>query len=209
MVSGKIQFLIKQISTIFLLIWSLNATAGNDDAVAIIEELHSTLIEVMKNGDSLEFQGRYDQLAPIIQSRFDTPLIAQVILSRYWKELNEEQQKNFIQLFNKLSISTYAARFNSYSGETFKTLGVEELKKGRLLVKTEFIKSDDKPVKFDYMVHQIEGNWYIISVIANGINDVALKRAEYATIISDRGFDSLLVDLETKIQELGNPPADN
>ena len=194
----------KHLLAIFLLIWPIHSFAENTGAVTVVEEFHKTLIDVMKNAEKLGFQGRYDILAPVIESKFDTPLIAQVILSRYWSELNEEQQKQFIQLFNRLSISTYASRFNSYANESFKTSGTEELKKGRLLIKTEFIKTDDKPVKFDYMVHQNGENWYIISVIANGVNDVALKRAEYAAIINDRGFNSLVSELEAKINELSS-----
>ena len=189
---------------ILLFIWPLYSFADNQAAVSIVEEFHNMLIDVMKNSSELGFQGRYDKLAPAIESKFDTPLIAQVILSRYWKELNEEQQQQFITLFNRLSTSTYAARFDSYSGQAFKTTGVEELKKGRLLIKTEFLNSDGEIVKFDYMVHAKEGKWYIISVIANGVNDIALKRAEYPAIIQEKGFDSLVSELETKISELGN-----
>ena len=198
---------IYKILAIFLLIWPLYSVAADEAAIKAVEEFHSSLIDVMKNADKLGFQGRYDKLAPVIESKFDTQLIAQVILSRYWKVLNDTQQKQFIDLFNRLSISTYASRFDSYSGESFKTLGVQDLKKGRLLVQTEFIQSDDKPVKFDYMVHEKDGNWYIISVIADGVNDVALKRAEYATIINDKGFDSLVSELETKISDLTNSTA--
>ena len=189
-------------SFILILIWPLHAVADNTEAVRLVEDFHAVLLDVMKNSDKLNFQDRYDKLAPVIKAKFDTPLISQVIISRYWNELNEVKQQQFVDLFNRLSISTYASRFNSYSNESFITLGVEELKKGRLLIKTELQKPNENPVKFDYMVHQKDGNWYIISVIANGVNDVALKRAEYATIINDRGFDNLVSELETKISEL-------
>lgn len=196
---------IQHILGIVLLVYSTSPLADDTAAVAVIEKFHANLINIMQNADKLQFQGRYDTLAPVLESSFDTPLISQVILSRYWSELNEEQQKQFVDLFNRLSISTYASRFDSYSGETFKTTSVEELKKGRLLIKTEMTRQNDKPVKFDYLVHQNAGNWYIISVIADGINDLSLKRAEYAAIISDKGFDNLVNEIENKIKEMGGP----
>ena len=193
--------------SLLVLLLCLSATAGADDTVAaattMVEEFHSTLLDVMQHADTLGFQGRYEKLDPVIRKKFDTPFICKVILSRYWGELSDKQQQQFIQLFNRLSISTYASRFDSYSGESFRTVGTEELKKGRLLIRTELVKKNDNPVKFEYLVHQKEGNWYIISVIADGVNDLSLKRAEYATIINDRGFDSLLSEIEKKIVELG------
>jgi len=196
---------IQHIFGIVLLVYSTCPLADDTAAVAVIEQFHASLINIMQNAESLQFQGRYDTLAPVLESSFDTPLISQVILSRYWSELNEEQQKQFVDLFNRLSISTYASRFDSDSGNSFKTTSVEELKKGRLLIKTELIRQNDKPVKFDYLVHQKAGKWYIISVIADGVNDLSLKRAEYQAIINDKGFDSLISEIENKIKELGGP----
>lgn len=176
--------------------------AAHPDAVDVVEELHSALLNVMKNADTLGYQGRYDRLHPVISSLFDTPLICKVILSRYWEDLDEQQKSGFIDLFNELSTSTYASRFNSYGGEEFRPLGVQELRKGRLLIKTELIRPDDQPVKLDYLVHQDNGKWLIISVIADGVNDLSLKRAEYAVVIKDKGYDGLLEDIKSKIRDM-------
>lgn len=181
---------------------SAQAAGTGSEAVAIVEKLHNTLLETMKNGNKLGFKGRYDLIAPVVESSFDTSLIAQVVLSRYWKELSPEQQGRFVVLFNRLSASTYASRFDNFSGESFRTLGVEEMKKERLLVKTELSRQNETPVKLEYLVQQNAGKWYIISVIADGVNDLALKRAEYATVINDKGFDNLVGEIEKKIHEL-------
>lgn len=185
-----------------LLLFPQQSLANEAGAVATVEKLHNKLLHVMQNGDSLGFQGRYDALEPVIESGFDTPLICRVILSRYWGELSEEKQQDFIDLFNRLSTATYASRFDSFSGESFRTLGVDTLKKGRLLVKTELVRPDDDNVKLEYIVQENAGSWYIISVIADGVNDLALKRAEYAAIITDRGFDSLVGEIQSKIHKL-------
>jgi phospholipid transport system substrate-binding protein len=199
---------IRLLVMLLFLVSVIHADDGNTVATGIVEDFHAILLDVMQNADTLGFKGRYDKLAPAIQTKFDTALISKVILSRYWNEMSDQQQEQFIQLFNRLSISTYASRFDSYSGESFRTLGTEELKKGRLLIRTELVKNNEKPVKFEYLVHQKDGNWYIISVIADGVNDLSLKRAEYATIINDRGFDSLVSEIQKKIVELGGSDSD-
>ena len=196
---------LKLLAGLILLLSSAVAPAADAGAVSVVEKLHATLLEAMKNADKLGFKGRYDIIAPVVESSFDTPLIAQVVLSRYWKELSPEQQKQFVVLFNRLSASTYASRFDNFSDESFRTLGVEEMKKERLLVKTELVKKNDTPVKLEYLVQQNAGKWYIISVIADGVNDLALKRAEYATIINDKGFDHLVTEIEKKLHELETP----
>ena len=70
------------------------------------------------------------------------------------------------------------------------------------MVKTEFLRTDDEPVSFNYIVQRENNKWKIISIIANGINDLSLKRADYSAVIQDKGYAVLLTDLEEKIRLL-------
>ena len=177
---------------------------AQDAAIEIVEQLHMNLLEVMQAGDSLSFAERYAKLEPTITASFDTPAIAKVILSRYWKDLTQEQQENFIDLFNRQSIATYASRFNSFSGEIFEIKTVEQLKKGRLLVRSEIQSANGSSVSLDYLTHRNISKWYIISVIAGGVNDLSLKRAEYSAIIKEDGYEDLVKDIEKKVEEMKN-----
>ena len=78
------------------------------------------------------------------------------------------------------------------------------MKKGRILVKTELISPGDESVNLDYIMQINNGQWYIISVIANGVNDLSLKRAEYGNVIKDKGFSGLVSDIEDKIKMYEN-----
>ena len=170
---------------------------------AIISQLHETLLSVMQKAGELDYASRYRVLEPIITTGFDTPLIVKVILSRYWTELTPQQQSDFVALFRRLSVATYASRFNGYDRESFSELSREALNRGRLLIRTELTRPDKKPVRLDYLMHKADdGQWRIISVIANGVNDLSLKRAEYAVVIKERGFDALVADIERKIKEM-------
>ena len=194
---------------LFLLAISFSPDCRADEtagAVVVVETLHETLLNVMKNADKQDFNDRYTVLEPVITGNFDIPLIAKVVISRHWEQLDDRQKTDFISQFNKLSISTYASRFNSYAGESFHTLATEILKKGRVLVKTEIASPDDEPVRLDYLMHNTGERWYIISVTADGINDLSLKRAEYASVIKENGFDALVAKINEKIQTMEKPP---
>jgi phospholipid transport system substrate-binding protein len=180
-----------------------DTTADSDPAAAIVEELHTALLGMMQNASTLGYAGRYAQIEPIVVQRFDTPLIVKVILSRNWDGIGETERAEFIRLFERLSAATYASRFDSYKGQKFVETGRENLKAGRVLIKTELRRPDDTPVKLDYLIHRNgAGEWRIISVIANGVNDLSLKRAEYAAVIKERGFPGLIEDLQKKIDDM-------
>lgn len=175
-----------------------------NDAIEVVEQLHTVLLRVMQAAGSMEFSERYSILEPVITESFDTPVITKVILSRYWKGLTPQQQENFIHLFNQQTIATYASRFDSFNDDVFTTIKVVQLKKGRILVRTEIQSSGESPVKLDYLMHKKNEQWHIISVIADGVNDLSLKRAEYSTVIKNNGYDYLVTNIEKKIVEMEN-----
>lgn len=201
----KLKHLLKTTIFISLTFFSCMIWAEIEQEQAIhapVEKLHASLLSIMESSGTKSFQERYDVMEEIVVKHFNSPLIAKVILSRHWKTLEEQSQSDFIDLFNRLTISTYVDRFDSFSGESFKNLSIEQMKENRFMVKTEFVRTNDEPVSFNYIVQNDVGEWKIISVIANGINDLSLKRADYSAIIKESSFDALIASLKLKISNL-------
>jgi phospholipid transport system substrate-binding protein len=178
-----------------------NASAGDQVAAEVVEKLHSTLLTVMKDGDKIGYQGRYDQLTPVIKSNFDMPFISKAVLGKYWESFDNEQRSRFVEAFTRLSIATYAANFDSYSGEHFKMTPEEEVDGGRILVQSQLIKADGGQVQLDYLLHRTGSQWRIVNIIAEGVSDLALKRADYSAFLKSKGFEALLKKLNDKINQ--------
>ena len=54
----------------------------------------------------------------------------------------------------------------------------------------------------NYLLRQTNGQWRIMNVVAQGVSDLSLKRADYTAVIKTEGFDSLINRLEKKIAEM-------
>ena len=179
-----------------------SAATENETADAVVDRLHSTLLDVMRTGEKLGYDGRLDHLAPVIHSSFDFQTIARIVIGRHWKQLSEQQKANFLDVFSQLSTATYAARFDTFNGESFRLVGTEPQKRDHVLVKTELLKNDGKTIALSYRVRPTDdGHWLIINVIAEGVSDLSLKRSDYSAVIRDRGFDELLTRLKNKISD--------
>ena len=197
---SKVGFGPFKLATIFIILFVIvSPVAASDSATQVIENLHAELLAVMKQANELGYEGRYQRLDPIVTSSYDLPFIAKFVVGRHWNDLSGGQKSEFVKTFTKLSIATYAANFNGYSGETFKTISNEELRKGRLLVKSVLIKADGGEVTLDYILHQRENRWRIINAIAQGVSDLSLKRADYSSYLKSNGFDALIAKLNDKI----------
>ena len=176
-------------------------SAASPPAVDVVESLHSELLAVMNDGQKIGFKGRFDQLTPVITASFDLPFIAKTAMGRHWDTLDPRQKSRFVEAFRRLSIATYAANFDCYSGERFKVVSKKELDHGQFQVRSQLIKSDGGEVSLDYILRPVDRQWRIINVIANGVSDLALKRADYTQFLKTNGFDALLGKLNEKIAQ--------
>ena len=181
---------------------ALTATADPSRPAATVERLHAALIEVMKNADTLGFEGRRQSLEPVLIESFDLGYISEIVLGREWDGLSEQDRARMIDTFTRLTVATYAARFDGYSGESFRTAEEKAMNRGRVLVRTELVRTDDEPVQLDYVLQQQEGSWRIVNVVAEGVSDLSLKRADYGSVIKREGFRPLIDKLESQIVEL-------
>jgi phospholipid transport system substrate-binding protein len=183
-------------------------SAATHPAIEVVENLHTNLLSAMKDGDTVGYKGRYERLSPVIRSSFDLASIARVAVGRYWESFNDEQRAKFVETFTKLSIATYARNFDAYSGERFKVISEKEQGDSQILVRTELTKSDGEKVQLDYILHRVNNQWRIINVIADGVSDLALKRADYSSFLKNKGFEALLSRLNEKIAQYSNKSTD-
>lgn len=176
------------------------AMAAEISAKQVVEEFQDTLIDVMKRGKELGFQGRYDQLDAAVRKSHDLPKIARIVVGKQWEELTSEQQAKLEVVFSQLSISAYAHNFKEYAGESFGFVSEEETGRGGVVVHTNLKIPGEKDVKFDYMMKKKDDSWQIINIIADGVSDLALKRSDYTSVLSREGFDALIAKINEKIE---------
>jgi phospholipid transport system substrate-binding protein len=203
---------------LFLVLWLLQPAVGSpalteagnapSEAEQVVDTLHGALLAAMQEGARLGFKGRYEALEPVIRSTFDLPLVARITVGRYWDDFTDGQKTAMVERFSKLSVSTYASRFDNFSGESFKLVSEKPLKEGQVLVKSTLKKSNGETVRLDYVLLHADGHWRIINVIADGVSDISLKRGQYTSIIRRKGFDALIVKINEKIEGYENGQSD-
>ena len=196
--------LLRRLPYALALLWlSCAAGAGELDAPSrTVAEFHGKLLGVMQRSGDLGYQGRYRELEPVINGCFDIPLITDIILGRYRDRLDEAQKAEFVSLFSRFSTAVYASRFDGYDGEQFVETSRDTARRGRALIRTELRRTAGDTVSLDYLLHEKQGKWYIISVSADGVNDLSLKRAEYAAVIKEKGYNGLITEILSKIDAM-------
>jgi phospholipid transport system substrate-binding protein len=182
---------------------TLAADVATDSPAATISTLQTGLVEVASKSSSTTVDERYRALEPLIVATHNLPYIAEFALRRQWPSLSEPDRQRFIAAFQRLSVMTYAARFGNVAGDAFRALEVGEPDaNGRVQVITGIARASQPDVSFEYLLQKDETGWRIINVVADGVSDLALKRAEYQRVFSAGGLEGLLIELEAQTERL-------
>ncbi len=162
----------------------------------MVERLQSALLQAMRMPD---YEARYQWLEPVIEQTHDLDRIARAALGRtLWRRLSEAQRDRYLDLFRRVSISTYAREFSGHDGERFEIVSLQPMRGKDALVRTRLLRPHGTAVQLDYHLKKRNDRWSIVNVLSDGVSDLALKRDEYGTIVRDRGIDALLSELEAQ-----------
>jgi phospholipid transport system substrate-binding protein len=169
--------------------------------VEVVAALHAGIVAAAAD-PARGVAERYAQLEPVVGRTHDLPYIAELSIRRYWAGLTDEQRQRFVAAFGRLSGMTYAARFGTVTPDTFAILGSEDAGNGRVQVHAAIKRSSAPDVSMDYMLHETDGGWKIINILADQVSDLALKRAEYHRLLSGGSIEDLIAELESQAADL-------
>ena len=173
-------------------------------AVPVVEALHASMLDTMKNSESLGYSGRFEKLDAALGHSFDLAFMAQKAVGRNWKKFSPEEQTHWRTSFERLTAANYAGRFTGFSGQSFETLGVEPSSHDTLIVRTQLHNPDEgEIIVLNYRLRETPAGWRIIDVYLNGtVSELALRRSEYSSLIKRDGFQSLVDSVDRRVAEL-------
>lgn len=177
------------------------ADEAGDAARVVVDSLHNQLFEVASDA-TLSFDERFDKLTPVVAASYDFDYISRFVLRRSWSGLAPAQREEFVSAFQRLSVANYANRFADIDEESLVITEITPATAERVQVDAR-LQSDELDLILSYTLRGgDENSWAIVNLIADGVSDLALRRAEYSRVLKDKGFDGLLNHIEGQISKL-------
>ncbi len=179
------------------------AKAVGESASQRVDQLHETILRVMIDAKKLGYDGRYRELAPAVARSYNLHLITRLSIGRYWKNLQPEEREWLIDAVSRLTIATYAARFNGYSGQSFQVISEELADPNAAVVRSRLNRPDDTPIALDYVLRNSSNGWQIVDVFLDGkYSELARRRSEYTGVIGQSSAAALIQVIDQKIAYL-------
>ncbi len=173
------------------------------------EAVRSSINEVVRILEDKELkkperaQERRHKLEEVIGKRFSYEEMAKRALGAPWRELNEAERKEFVELFQRLLSKSYAGKIEGYSGEQVQYLN-ERHADEYAEVRTKIV-SGKVEIPLDYRLLQIAGDWRVYDVVVDGVSLVNNYRGQFTKIIRESSYKGLIEQLRKKSEQITSP----
>jgi phospholipid transport system substrate-binding protein len=168
------------------------------------QAFYGALLDTMKQGKALGFDGRVKKLEPVIARAYDMDVMTRLAVGSAWTGFDEATRRSVTDAFYRYTVATYANRFSSFDGERFEVGGVKAVAGQRQIVETRLVPVGDDPIALNYlMAADAAGIPRIIDVFLNGtISQIATTRSEFTAVLREGGAAGLIALLGKRVSEL-------
>jgi len=196
--------------TLFMLVclFGANSTFAQSDPQQTLQASLDELVSEFSARRS-EFEGDKNKLYAFaeraIDDNWDFAKMAQLVLGKNWRRIDDDQKVRFTEAFKSLMVRTYSTTMFKYTGKEALELEAPIYKgqtNNRAVVNAKGDLGDgSEPIPMAFSMFLAgDGAWRIYNISAAGISLVTTYRSSYGQIIAAKGIDSLIDSINAKTQ---------
>ena len=196
-----IKLKIFSVITFFLIINNVLASSFSAEK-DFVSNFADSAINILSDNEILEGE-KNSKFTDLVMSAIDLNLISKFVLSKTWKNANDEQKKRYIQAFKDYFINSYANKLDQYSGEQVEVVDAEEA--GKYVIVNSFIYregTDTLKINLKWRLLNRDGEIKIIDLNIEGISLIIAQREEFQSFLANNEGD--LEKLIEKIISVSN-----
>ena len=188
---SKVMFLKKTSTFLFFLVifFSSIAKVYSIEPDIFVQSTVNRASEALNNNFSKE--EKIERLKKIASETVDINGIGYYTLGTYRKNINEDQKKEYLNLFEQYFLKSFASRLAEYSNPEIEVLSKKKLNENYTMVSSILVGTEQRPeVKIDWRVYTKNSeNPLIRDLIIEGLSLVRTQKEEFSSIIQSNDGD--------------------
>ena len=175
---------------IFLIIGLTQKTfAYSSDPKQFVSEVVDETKKILMETNTKEYKTK--KLSEMALQTVDIKGVAYYSLGNYRKELNDEQLKEYLILFEKYFLKSFSSRLTDYSEPKIEVISAKILNPKYTMVESLLLGTDKKPeVKIDWRIYTKNPDKPLIrDLIIEGLSLARTQKEEFSSIIEANNGD--------------------
>ena len=175
---------------IFLIIGLTQKTfAYSSDPKQFVSEVVDETKKILMETNTKEYKTK--KLSEMALKTVDIKGVAYYSLGNYRKELNDEQLKEYLILFEKYFLKSFSSRLTDYSEPKIEVISAKVLNPKYTMVESLLLGTDKKPeVKIDWRIYTKNPDKPLIrDLIIEGLSLARTQKEEFSSVIEANNGD--------------------
>ena len=175
---------------IFLIIGLTQKTfAYSSDPKQFVSEVVNETKKILMTTNTKEYKTK--KLSEMALKTVDIKGVAYYSLGKYRKELNDEQLKEYLILFEKYFLKSFSSRLTDYSEPKIEVISAKILNPKYTMVESLLLSTDKKPeVKIDWRIYTKNPDKPLIrDLIIEGLSLARTQKEEFSSVIEANNGD--------------------
>jgi len=193
----------KKFSIIFFVVfvYSFNLYAFEKKAENFISETANNAKKIILDTKTNEKEKR-KSLEELALNTVDVSGLAKFTIGDAIKNLNEKQTLEFIETFKVFFSKNISNKLKDYSDQKVVITGSKKISENYVLVNSKIVSNKDKQeIIVDWRVFLVNDKLIIRDLVVEGLSLARTQREEFASIIANKGYDNLIINLKDYISK--------
>lgn len=192
---------LRRLTAFVVVLLLLAAPASAADPAAFVRQFGDQAIAMLRDRAAGEAQRR-QRFESLMRSGFDLPLVAQLALGRHWRSATGEERSEYVGLFERLVLETYARRLDDYGNQRLRVVGA--VPAGQDSMVESWVEGSGEPIRVDWRVRETPAGARIVDVVIAGVSMLVTQRSEFAAVIErSGGVAGLIANLRQRVVSAG------
>jgi phospholipid transport system substrate-binding protein len=179
--------------------------AADGQATAVVQELTEKIYRTLQE-ECRSIQEKPERLYTLVDQvlspHADLHRMSQWVLGWHWRDMSEDQRREFQLQFRRLLVRTYATAIQTVSPENIHFLppraaGGDD----QATVRTLITQPGERRVEIDYVMQRKSGDWLVYDVRVEGVSLVTNYRTTFGEQIRAQGVAGVLDALARRNRE--------
>ena len=186
---------------VILLLMTCKLYAFEENAEQLIQFTTNRAKEIILD-NNIKIDEKKKKIEKMALDVVDVDGLGRFTLGAFKKDLNDEQLKEYTKVFRIFFAKNISSRLRNYSNQNFEVVGSKKISNNYVMVKSKMIsKTDNQKIQIDWRVFKVKDKLVIRDLVVEGLSLAKTQREEFNSILSSKGYDSLIVSLKDFISK--------
>ncbi|WHQ47009.1 MAG: ABC transporter substrate-binding protein [Candidatus Midichloria sp.] len=153
--------------------------------------------------EKISDNAKKEKLAALFYEIVDYEWIGKFVIAKNWNGMNRNQKNHYLEAYKKYLSNLYVKKFVDYNNQQYKIVDISNIGKSHFIAATKIINTwSSKPrVNVAYRIKDSNNVLKIVDIIGEGVSLLSTQRADFSSIIEQKGINNFLKILERKVNK--------